>query len=328
MEQEIFGDRYQEMKYRRCGRSGVKMPAISLGLWQNFGDENNTAEARDIILSAFDKGITYFDLANNYGPPPGSAETNFGKIFHRDLEAHRDELLIASKAGYIMWDGPYGNWSSRKSLVASCDQSLKRLKLDYVDIFYSHRYDPETPLEETMSALDYIVRSGRALYASISNYPAEVAAQAIAILRALGTPCIAHQIRYSMLVRDMGDSLFALHKKEGVGCVSFSPLAQGLLSDKYLHGIPQGSRASRKGSLKLDFIDRNIHRVAKLNRIAMRRGQSLAQMAIAWQLYDDRVTTVLNGVSSLKQLNDNIGALKNTTFTDEELNEINSILID
>lgn len=328
MAQEIFGDRYQKMTFRRCGRSGVKMPAISLGLWQNFGDVDNTSEAREIILKAFDSGITYFDLANNYGPPPGSAEVNFGKIFHRDLEAHRDEMLIASKAGYIMWDGPYGNWSSRKSLVTSCDQSLKRMNLDYVDIFYSHRYDPETPLEETMGALDYIVRSGRALYASISNYPAEVAAKAIAILRELGTPCIAHQIRYSMLVRDMGDSLFALHKKEGVGCVSFSPLAQGLLSNKYLNGIPQGSRASREGSLKLDFIHQNIHRVAKLNQIALRRGQTLAQMAIAWQLYDDRVTTVLNGVSSIKQLEDNLGALKNTSFTEEELSEIKGILAD
>lgn len=326
MSQEIFGDRYQEMKFRRCGRSGIKMPAISLGLWQNFGDENDTSEARDIILKAFNKGITYFDLANNYGPPPGSAEVNFGKIFHRDLKNHRDELLIASKAGYIMWNGPYGNWSSRKSLVASCDQSLKRMKLDYVDIFYSHRYDPETPLEETMNALDYIVRSGKTLYASISNYPAEIAAKAFAILRELGTPCIAHQIRYSMLVRDIGDSLFALHQAEGVGCVSFSPLAQGLLSDKYLNGIPKGSRASKQGSLKLDFISQNIHRVAKLNRIALRRGQTLAQMAIAWQLYDDRVTTVLNGVSSIKQLEDNLDALKNTSFADEELTEIKDIL--
>ena len=325
--QEIFGERYQEMKYRRCGRSGVKMPAVSLGFWQNFGDENVSSEARDIVLKAFDKGITYLDLANNYGPPPGSAEINFGKIFHNDLKAHRDELLIASKAGYIMWDGPYGNWSSRKSLIASCDQSLKRMNLDYVDIFYSHRYDPETPLEETMGALDYIVRSGRALYASISNYPAEVAAQAITILRGLGTPCIAHQIRYSMLVRDMGDSLFALHKKEGVGCVSFSPLAQGLLSDKYLNGIPEGSRASREGSLKRDFISQNIHKVAELNMIAKRRGQTLAQMAIAWQLFDDRVTTVLTGVSSVKQLCDNVEAIKNTSFTDKELSEINNILI-
>jgi L-glyceraldehyde 3-phosphate reductase len=324
--QEIFGERYQEMKYRRCGRSGVKMPALSLGLWQNFGDENSSSEARDIILKAFDKGITYFDLANNYGTPPGSAERNFGKIFHKDLEAHRDEMLIASKAGYIMWDGPYGNWGSRKSLIASCDQSLQRMKLDYVDIFYSHRYDPETPLEETMGALDSIVRSGKALYASISNYPAEVAGKAIEILRGLGTPCIAHQIRYSMLVREMGESLFALHKKEGVGCVSFSPLAQGLLSDKYLNGIPEGSRASREGTLKYDFINQNIHKVAKLNEIAKRRGQTLAQMAIAWELFDDRVTTVLAGASSVKQLCDNVESLKNLSFSTEELAEINAVL--
>ncbi len=318
--------RYATMKFRRSGRSGLLLPAISLGLWQNFGDVDDFARSREIITAAFDSGITYIDLANNYGPPPGSAESNFGKIINGDLKAYRDELVVASKAGYVMWDGPYGNWGSRKSLVASCDQSLRRMGLDYVDIFYSHRYDPDTPLEETMGALDYIVRSGRALYAALSNYPPEAAAKAIDILAALGTPCIAHQIRYSMLVRGIGESLFELHRDKGVGCVSFSPLAQGLLSDKYLNGIPEGSRASRDGTLKGDFIADNIERVHRLNSVALRRGQTLAQMAVSWQLYDDRVTTVLAGVSSTAQLRDNVAALDNCNFTRDELAEISDIL--
>lgn len=314
------------MLYRRCGKSGLQLPAISLGLWQNFGSVNDFDKGRQILLDAFDNGITYFDLANNYGPEPGSAETNFGKVMANEFKPYRDELIIASKAGYTMWDGPYGDWGSRKYLVASCDQSLKRMGLDYVDIFYSHRYDPNTPIEETMGALDYIVRSGRALYAAISNYPAEQAAKAIKILRELGTPCIAHQIKYSMIIHNIGDSLFRLHAKEGIGCVSFSPLAQGLLSDKYLNGIPEGSRASRNGSLDRDFVNENISRVHKLNKIAERRGQSLAQMAISWQLYDNRVTSVLTGASSKEQLENNLGALSNLTFTREELQEIDAII--
>ena len=318
--------RYDAMDYRRSGGSGLLLPAISLGLWQNFGDVDDFEERRKILMEAFDKGITYFDLANNYGPSPGSAEKNFGKVMANEFKPYRDELIIASKAGYTMWDGPYGDWGSRKYLVASCDQSLKRMGLDYVDIFYSHRYDPNTPIEETMGALDYIVRSGRALYAAISNYPAPQAAKAIRILNDLGTPCVAHQIKYSMIVHEMGDSLFKLHKKEGVGCVSFSPLAQGLLSDKYLNGIPEGSRASRNDSLEKDFVQNNVSKVYQLNRIAEKRGQTLAQMAISWQLYDDRVTSVLVGVSSQKQLEDNLGALSNCTFSAEELKEINEII--
>lgn len=320
------GGRYETMKYRRSGKSGLLLPAISLGLWQNFGGVNDFGNAEKIVLRAFDEGITYFDLANNYGPPPGSAEENFGKIVARNLRPYRDEMIVASKAGYVMWDGPYGNWGSRKSMVASCDQSLKRMGLDYVDIFYSHRYDPETPIEETMMALDYIVRSGRALYAAVSNYPAPQAFEAFRILRELGTPCIAHQIRYSMLVREMGESLFELHKESGVGCVSFSPLAQGLLTDRYLNGIPEDSRASRDFTLKGDFVSQNIDKVRALNDIAHRRGQTLAQMAIAWQLYDDRVTTVLIGVSKERQLDDNLAALRNTEFTDSEKELIMKII--
>ncbi len=319
--------RYADMSYRRCGDRGLKLPAIALGMWQNFGSSGDFEKGRRILRTAFDNGITYIDLANNYGPPPGQAEINFGKYFAHDLKPFRDELIISTKAGYTMWDGPYGDWGSRKYLVASCDQSLKRMGLDYVDIFYSHRYDPETPLEETMGALDYIVRSGRALYAALSNYPAEQFVEAVKILERLGTPCLAHQIKYSMLVREIGDSLFPFHRQRGTGCVAFSPLAQGLLSDKYLHGIPDESRASRRGStLSVEFIQKNTLKVRMLNEIALRRGQSLAQMAVAWQLYDDRVTSVLVGVSSEVQLGDNIAALNNTSFSDKELFEINAIL--
>lgn len=318
--------RYDLMKYNRSGKSGLKLPALSLGLWQNFGDVDNFENGRQILLRALDNGVTYIDLANNYGPPPGSAESNFGKVFRSDLSSYRDEMIISSKAGYPMWEGPYGDWASRKYLVASCDQSLKRTGLEYFDIFYSHRYDPNTPLEETMQALDYIVRSGRALYAALSNYPSDKFKRAVEILRSLGTPCVAHQIKYSMLVREVGDSLFAIQKAEGVGCVSFSPLAQGLLSDKYLNGIPDGSRASKLGSLQLSFIEQNIERVKALNEIAMRRNQTLAQMAISWQLYDERVTSVLVGVSSTKQLDDNLMALNNCEFSAGELADITRIL--
>jgi len=321
--------RYATMQYRRSGRSGVLLPAVSLGLWQNFGDIDPFDRSERIILQAFDCGINYFDLANNYGPSPGSAETNFGKIISRNLRPYRDEIVVATKAGYTMWEGPYGDWGSRKYLVASCDQSLKRMGLDYVDIFYHHRYDPETPLEESMGALDYIVRSGRARYAALSNYPPEPFGEAVAILKRLGTPCVAHQIKYSMLVRHFGDSLFEQQYREGVGCVSFSPLAQGLLSDKYLHGIPAGSRATfegRSGTLQPDFVEQNLDRVRRLNEIALRREQSLAEMAIAWQLFDDRVTSVLVGVSSEKQLTENLSALNNTSFTRAELAEIQAVL--
>lgn len=318
--------RYDSMKYNRCGNSGLKLPALSLGLWQNFGDVDNFENGRQILFRALDNGVTYIDLANNYGPPPGSAESNFGKVIKSDLSFYRDEMIVASKAGYPMWQGPYGDWASRKYLVASCDQSLKRTGLEYFDIFYSHRYDPNTPLEETMQALDYIVRSGRALYAALSNYPAEQFKRAVEILRSLGTPCVAHQIKYSMLVREFGDSLFPIQKAEGVGCVSFSPLAQGLLSDKYLTGIPEGSRASKMGSLQLSVIEQNIDKVKALNNIALHRNQTLAQMAISWQLYDERVQSVLVGVSSVKQLDDNLKALSNCEFSTEELVKITDIL--
>lgn len=326
MKYEANERRYADMIYSHSGRWGLKLPSISLGLWQNFGDDDDFDRSEEIILNAFDRGITYIDLANNYGPPPGSAEINFGKVFARNLRPYRDQLVIATKAGYPMWDGPYGDWGSRKYLVSSCDQSLRRMGLDYVDIFYSHRFDPETPLEETMGALDYIVRSGRAMYAALSNYPLEQFKKAVAILHDLGTPCLAHQIKYSMLVRETGDSLFAMQKEEGVGCVSFSPLAQGLLTDKYLHGIPEGSRASKGGSLQTDFVAANLDKVRSLNEIAHRRGQSLAEMAIAWQLHDGRVTSVLVGVSSVEQLENNLSALNNTSFSQAELTEIDKIL--
>ncbi len=319
-------DRYSTMQYNRCGKSGVLMPAISLGLWQNFGFVNNYDNCEKILKAAFDKGITCFDLANNYGPPYGSAERNFGRIFDRNFKPYRDEMLITSKAGYDMWPGPYGNWGSKKYLVASCDQSLKRMGLDYLDIFYSHRYDPETPLEETMGALDYIVRSGRALYAGLSNYPADKFVEAVAILRRLGTPCLIHQIKYSMLVREIGESLFGAHEREGIGCTTFSPLAQGQLTDRYLNGIPQDSRAAREGFLKSAMVEENLPKVRALNEVAKRRGQTLAQMAISWQLGSGNVSSVLIGVSSTEQLDSNLAALDNTVFSAEEMAEINKIL--
>ncbi|TKG90086.1 L-glyceraldehyde 3-phosphate reductase [Puteibacter caeruleilacunae] len=320
-------DRYKNMQYRRSGKSGLLLPAISLGLWHNFGYVDLFENGREMVHRAFDMGITQFDLANNYGPPPGSAEENFGKIMKFDLKAYRDEMIITTKAGYLMWPGPYGDWGSRKYLIASLNQSLKRMGLDYVDIFYSHRYDPNTPLEETMGALDFAVKSGKALYAGISNYPPDKAREAFTILKELGTPCVVHQIKYSMFVREPEKELFDVHSDEGVGCVAFSPLAQGLLSDKYLNGIPEHSRAAKShGFLQKEAVAPTLYKVKALNELAQQRGQSLAQMAIAWQLYDNRVTTVLVGTSSVKQLEDNVEALNNTSFSQEEIDKIESIL--
>jgi len=321
--------RYQSMRYNRSGRSGLKLPAVSLGLWHNFGGVDTFSNSRAMVLRAFDLGITHLDLANNYGPPPGSAEETFGQIIEKDLRPFRDELIISSKAGYTMWDGPYGDWGSRKYLVSSLDQSLKRMGLEYVDIFYHHRPDPETPLEETMQALDYIVRSGRALYVGISNYPAEKAREAARILRELGTPCLIHQPKYSMFERWVEDGLLDTLKEEGVGCIAFSPLAQGLLTDKYLGGnIPEGSRASKEhGFLKpANITDEKLSKVRKLNELAQSRSQTLAQMALAWVLRHDVITSVLIGASKISQIEDAVGALQHLEFTSTELEQIESIL--
>lgn len=321
-------NRYSEMEYRRCGKSGLKLPAISLGLWHNFSDADVFSNFQKIIWRAFDAGITHFDLANNYGPPPGSAEKNFGLILKNDLKKYRDELVISTKAGYDMWPGPYGEWGSRKYLLTSLDQSLKRMKLDYVDIFYSHRPDPETPLEETMGALDQAVRSGKALYAGISNYPAEKTAHAAKILKELGTPCLIHQPKYSMFERWVEGGLLDVLEESGMGCIAFSPLAQGLLTNKYLGGIPSDSRAAKShGALNSGQITpEKLKQVEALNKLAISRGQSLAQMAIAWLLRDQRVTSVLIGASSVAQLNDNLQSLKNTRFSTEEFLKIEEIL--
>ncbi|MBD1364088.1 L-glyceraldehyde 3-phosphate reductase [Mucilaginibacter sp. ZT4R22] len=320
--------RYDKMQYRRCGKSGIKLPAISLGLWHNFGHVDVMENFRKILHLAFDSGITHFDLANNYGPPPGSAETNFGKILKEDFEGYRDEMIISTKAGYHMWEGPYGEWGSKKYLVSSLDQSLKRMGLDYVDIFYHHRPDPDTPLEETMMALDLIVRQGKALYAGISNYNAEEADKAIAILKQLGTPCLIHQPKYSMFVRDAEAGLLDVLEKDGVGCIPFSPLAQGLLTNKYLHGIPQDSRAAKStGFLQTDQVtDEVIGKIRSLNDLAVQRGQTLAQMALAWLLKDNRVTSVLIGASKPEQLADSLKALDNVDFSTDELEKIEGIL--
>jgi L-glyceraldehyde 3-phosphate reductase len=321
-------DRYQNMQYRRCGKSGLKLPLLSLGLWHNFGNTTSFENSRQLLRTAFDNGITHFDLANNYGPPYGSAETNFGKIFKEDFKSYRDELLISTKAGWDMWPGPYGNFGSRKYLIASLDQSLQRMGLDYVDIFYHHRPDPETPLEETMGALDQIVREGKALYLGVSQYSAGQTAQAADILRKLGTPFIIHQPRYNMLDRWVENGLLDTLEKEGLGSIVFSPLEQGILSSKYLKGIPEDSRAAIKGG----YLDPNkitpkiLDQVKELNEIAAKRGQSLAQMAIAWLLKDSRVTSVLIGVSRAAQLEDNIAALDNLKFENEELERIEAIL--
>lgn len=319
--------RYHEMTYNRCGRWGLKLPAVSLGLWHNFGGIDVFENGRAILHRAFDLGITHFDLANNYGPPPGSAEENFGKILKQDFRAYRDELIISSKAGYLMWPGPYGEWGSRKYVLASLDQSLKRMGLDYVDIFYSHRPDPDTPLEETMMALYQAVRSGKALYVGISNYPADMTKEAAKILKELGTPCLIHQPKYSMFERWVENGLLDVLEEEGIGCIPFSPLAQGLLTNKYLKGIPEGSRATREVFLKKKDVESAHDKIVKLNEIAQNRGQSLAQMALAWVLKDKRITSVLIGASSVNQINDNVEMLKKREFTMDELNEIENIII-
>jgi L-glyceraldehyde 3-phosphate reductase len=323
-------DRYNKMQYRRTGKSGLMLPAVSLGLWHNFGDIDNQATARSILRLAFDKGITHFDLANNYGPPPGSAEENFGRIFKKDFTSHRDELIISSKAGWDMWPGPYGDHGSKKYLVASLDQSLKRMGLEYVDIFYHHRPDPDTPLEETMRTLDLIVRQGKALYVGISSYNPEETSAAVHMLRSMGTPCLIHQPKYSMFERWVEDGLLDVLKEEGVGCICFSPLAQGLLSNKYLKGIPDNSRAhSHRGNGAIDetaVTPDKVAKVVKLNEIAYRRGQSLAQLALAWVLRHDAVTSVLIGVSKTEQVTDSIACLENLNFSDSELKEIDAIL--
>lgn len=322
-------NRYNEIPYKRCGNSGLQLPAISLGLWQNFGSADNFENARSIIRRAFDRGITHFDLANNYGPVPGSAEENFGTILKKDFTGFlRDELIISTKAGYGMWDGPYGDWGSRKYLLSSLDQSLKRMQLDYVDIFYSHRPDPNTPLEETMMALHTAVKSGRALYAGISNYRAPEARKAISILKELGTPCVIHQPKYSMFERWVEDGLLDVLEEMGVGCIPFSPLAQGMLTDKYLKGIPENSRASKTGgSLRAtDITPERIEQIKALNEIAQQRNQSLAQMAITWLMKDKRVTTVLIGASSVQQLDNNLDSLHQVDYTEEELQKIETIL--
>ena len=320
--------RYDAMNYRRCGRSGILLPAISLGLWHNFGSVDDYANYSRIAFTAFDNGITHFDLANNYGPVYGSAEENFGKILKNGLGRYRDELIISTKAGYDMWAGPYGNWGSRKYLMASLDQSLRRMGLEYVDIFYSHRPDPETPVEETMGALADIVRQGKALYAGISNYKPDPTRKAVEALRTCGVPCLIHQARYSMFDRWVEPELLSVLDEKGIGMIAFSPLAQGMLSDRYLHGIPADSRAAREtGRLKRDQItDERLSQIARLNEIARRRGQSLAEMALAWLLRNRRVTSVLIGASSVEQLKTNLRAQNNTAFSDEELTEIEKIL--
>ena len=318
--------RYDTMKYNRCGKWGLKLPAVSLGLWHNFGGIDVFENGRAILHRAFDLGITHFDLANNYGPPPGSAEENFGRILKQDFSTYRDEMIISTKAGYLMWPGPYGEWGSRKYVLSSLDQSLKRMGLEYVDIFYSHRPDPDTPLEETMMALDQAVRSGKALYVGISNYPAEMAREAARILKELGTPCLIHQPKYSMFERWVEDELLDVLEHEGIGCIPFSPLAQGLLTDKYLNGIPEGSRATREVFLKKEHVDSAYEKIVKLNQMALERGQSLAQMALAWVLRDKRITSVLVGASSVQQIENNVETLKKLSFFDEELAEIERIL--
>jgi L-glyceraldehyde 3-phosphate reductase len=316
-------DRYDRMRYRRAGRSGVQLPGVSLGLWQNFGEDRPLADQRAILRRAFDLGITHFDLANNYGPPYGSAEEQFGRILATDLRGYRDELLISTKAGYDMWPGPYGEWGSRKYLLASLDQSLARMGLDYVDVFYSHRFDPDTPLEETLGALDAAVRQGKALYAGISSYSARRTREAVGILRELGTPLLLHQPSYSLLNRWIEGGLLEVLGEEGVGCIVFSPLAQGLLTDRYLDGVPEGSRASRPGTLDRAMLsEENLARVRALNDVAGRRGQSLAQLALAWTLRDPRVTSTLIGASSVAQLEANVAALDHLAFDGDELAEI------
>ncbi|EOW6741616.1 L-glyceraldehyde 3-phosphate reductase [Cronobacter dublinensis] len=320
--------RYTTMEYRRCGRSGLKLPAISLGLWHNFGDATRVDTSRQLLRRAFDLGITHFDLANNYGPPPGSAESHFGRILKEDFVAYRDELIISTKAGYTMWDGPYGDWGSRKYLISSLDQSLRRMGLEYVDIFYHHRPDPETPLEETMRALDHIVRQGKALYVGISNYPADRAREAIDLMAELGTPCVIHQPKYSMFERWVEDGLLELLQEKGVGSIAFSPLAGGQLTDRYLNGIPPDSRAA-SGSRFLNpdqITDAKLEKVRQLNALAAQRGQKLSQMALAWVLRDEKVTSVLIGASKTSQIDDAVGMLAKRDFSAQERAAIEAIL--
>jgi len=321
-------DRYESMAYNRSGRSGLKLPAVSLGLWHNFGGVDAYETGRAIVRRAFDRGVTHFDLANNYGPPPGAAEENFGRMLRDDLLLYRDELVISSKAGYTMWSGPYGDWGSRKYLLSSLDQSLRRMGLEYVDVFYSHRPDPETPIEETMGALDAAVRQGKALYVGLSNYSAEQTDRACDVLGRLGTPCLIHQPKYSMFERWVEDGLLDVLGQRGVGCIAFSPLAQGLLTDRYLQGIPADSRAAKPhGFLKREQVTpEKLDKIRKLHPLAQRRGQSLAQMALAWVLRDPRVTSVLVGASSVAQLDQNLVCLENRSFSREELLEIDQIL--
>lgn len=322
-------DRYEKLPYRRTGRSGLKLPAISLGLWQNFGGVDALENQRAILHRAFDLGVTHFDLANNYGPPPGSAEENFGKIFAQDFKPYRDEIVVSTKAGYLMWPGPYGEWGSRKYVLGSLDQSLARMGLDHVDIFYSHRLDPETPLEETMMALDHAVRSGKALYAGISSYSPDATRKAQAILKDLGTPCLIHQPSYSLLNRWVEDGLLDTLGELGIGCIAFSPLAQGFLSNKYLKGLPADSRAAQNGSFQQSFLtEENLKRIRGLNAIAEKRGQSLAQMAIAWVLKDPRITSALIGARTVAQLEDSLGALRQLSFSADELKEIHALATD
>ncbi|WP_305802699.1 L-glyceraldehyde 3-phosphate reductase [Lutibacter sp. A80] len=324
---EANASRYDKMKYRRTGKSGLLLPELSLGLWHNFGKKDDFKNARNLLKCAFDNGITHFDLANNYGPPYGSAETTFGKILKKDFKKYRDELIISSKAGYDMWPGPYGEWGSKKYLMASLNQSLKRMGLDYVDIFYHHRPDYDTPLEETMGALDLMVRQGKALYVGISNYQPERAAEAFKILKDLGTPCLIHQPRYNMLDRWVEDGLLNLIEKEGVGAIAFSPLAQGMLTDKYLNGFPEDSRAIKDGRyLKTEQIKKQLDKIKALNEIAQNRNQNLAQMAIAWILKDKRITSVLIGASKTEQILDSLKATENTVFSEEELALINNLI--
>lgn len=328
MENYILPNRYEKMQYNRCGKSGLKLPAISLGLWHNFGYVNAFENSKNLIFTAFNNGITHFDLANNYGPPPGSAEEVFGKILQDDFKGYRDEMIISSKAGYTMWDGPYGDWGSKKYLVSSLDQSLKRMKLDYVDIFYHHRPDPETPLEETMDTLSLMVQQGKALYVGISNYDADQAEKAIAILKKNGTPCLIHQPKYSMFERWVEDGLLEVLENNGVGCIPFSPLAQGLLTDKYLHGIPADSRVATSGVFlkESNITPEKIDIIKKLNEVAKSRRQKLAYMALSWILKDKRITTVLIGASKPEQITDSILALDNTSFSNEEIILIDNIL--
>jgi L-glyceraldehyde 3-phosphate reductase len=327
---KYFADekRYSEMKYNRCGRSGLKLPAISLGLWHNFGDGDDFENSRAMVRRAFDIGVTHFDLANNYGPPPGSAEINFGKIMKKDMAPYRDEMVISTKAGYGMWTGPYGDGGSRKYLLSSLDQSLKRMGIDHVDIFYHHRPDSETPLEETMSALEQVVRQGKAIYAGVSNYNARQMEEASKILKSLGVPCLIHQPKYNMFYRSVEERLLDVLDSEGIGCIVFSPLAQGLLTDKYLNGIPEGSRASKAGTfLKKDNVTAEmVAKAEALNKIAMARGQTLAQMALAWVMRRKTVTSVLIGASKVKQIDDCVACTRNLEFSQEELEKIESIL--